>query len=48
LKLFAKGFEDLRLGALACIYWEDLRESESGARDKGFEDELPGDQCAVM
>lgn len=49
LKLFAEGFEDLRLGALACIFWEDLREEEHGAKlQSDSDDEMPGDQCLVM
>jgi hypothetical protein len=48
LKLFAKGFESLRLGALPCIFWEDLREEDSGMKPKGDDDEIPMDQCSVM
>ncbi|KAF1362383.1 hypothetical protein EJ07DRAFT_174786 [Lizonia empirigonia] len=49
LKLFAEGFEDLRLGALACIFWDDLREEEHGAKlQSDSDDEIPGDQCSVM
>ena len=48
MRLFAEGFEGLRLGALACIFWKDLREEESGAKPKGDDDEPPTDQCSVM
>jgi hypothetical protein len=48
LKLFAEGFESLRLGALACRYWDDLREGETGLKPKGDEEEVPTDQCSVM
>lgn len=48
MKLFAEGFERVRLGALACIFWEDLREGESGLKPEGDEDEIRTDQCVVM
>jgi hypothetical protein len=48
LRLFAEGFERLRLGALACIFWEDLREEESGTKPRRDGDEIPTDQCSVM
>jgi hypothetical protein len=48
LKIFAEGFESLRLGALACIFWEDLREEESGMKPRGDDDKIPMDQCSVM
>jgi len=48
MRLFAEGFESLRLGALACIFWEDLREEESGVKPKGDDDEISTDQCLVM
>lgn len=48
LKLCAEAFEKLRLGALACIFWEDLREGESGVKPPKEHDELDVDQCSVM
>lgn len=50
LKIFAAAFERLRMGALDCIYWEGLRQDESGLKRRGAddEDEFPADQCAVM
>lgn len=47
LEIFAAGFEELRLGALACIFWEDLREEESGVKP-GRDEEIPTDMCSVM
>ncbi len=50
LKIFAEAFEKLRMGAMGCIYWEDLREEESGVKpSKGIGgDEVPVDQCCAM
>jgi len=48
MRLFAEGFESLRLGALACIFWEDLRERESGVKPKSDDDEISTDECSVM
>ncbi|KAF2850423.1 hypothetical protein T440DRAFT_450249 [Plenodomus tracheiphilus IPT5] len=49
MRLFAEGFERLRMGMTGCIFWEDLREQESGLKAKEVEqDELPTDQCSVM
>jgi hypothetical protein len=51
LKLFAEAFENLRLGAMATIFWDDLRDGESGLKPKRNEDDedvVPTDQCAVM
>ena len=48
LRLFAERFENLRLGALACIFWEDLREEESGVKPAGIDHEISTDQCSIM
>ncbi|KAF2821703.1 hypothetical protein CC86DRAFT_426064 [Ophiobolus disseminans] len=48
MKLFAKAFEKVRLGALACIFWEDLREGETGLKPEADDDEIPMDGCSVM
>ncbi|CAO2658337.1 Nn.00g060600.m01.CDS01 [Neocucurbitaria sp. VM-36] len=48
MRLFAEGFDSLRLGALACIFWEDLREEEYGMKPSADNDEIPADQCSVM
>lgn len=48
LKLFAEVFERLRIGALSCIFWEDLREGESGVNPKVDSDEIPIDKCSMM
>jgi hypothetical protein len=49
MKLFAKAFEKLRLGAIACVFWGDLREGESGAKpERDDDDEVSMDQCSVM
>jgi hypothetical protein len=48
LKIFAEGFESLRLGALSWICWEDLREDESSIKLKGDDDKIPMDRCSVM
>jgi hypothetical protein len=48
LILFAESFESLRIGALACIYWEDLREDKSRVKQRVEEDALPADQCNAM
>jgi hypothetical protein len=49
MKLFAKAFEKLRMGAIACVYWGDLREEESGARpERDDDEEVSMDQCSVM
>ena len=42
LKLFAEQFENLRIGALGCIFWEELCEDELGVKGK------PADECSVM
>ncbi|ORX97348.1 hypothetical protein BCR34DRAFT_578009 [Clohesyomyces aquaticus] len=50
LRMFAGVFEKLRLGVMGCIYWEDLREAESGAKESAEDDEdkIPMDACSVM
>jgi hypothetical protein len=49
MRLFAETFERFRLGALACIYWKDLREEEYGLKpSRGDDDGAPMDQCSVM
>jgi hypothetical protein len=48
LKLFAEGFESLRMGAIDCIFWQDLREEESGMMPRAEADEIPMDDCVVM
>jgi hypothetical protein len=48
MKLFAQAFEKMRTGAFSCIFWEDLREGESGMRTKHDEDEVHMDQCSIM
>jgi hypothetical protein len=48
LELFAEVFEEIRLGAMACIFWEDLQETESDMKPKGDTDENSMDQCSVM
>lgn len=53
MRLFAQAFEQTRGGILACVYWEDLKEGESGFRetptDGDGSDGVPGPaQCTVM
>jgi hypothetical protein len=53
MRLFAQAFENSRGGILACVYWEDLKESESGFRkastDGDDDDGVPSpEQCTVM
>lgn len=48
MRLFADGFEELRLGAFACNFWEDLRQEASGMKPRRDDDEWPTDQCSVM
>ena len=48
LKIFAACFERMRMGAMNCIYWDDLRDAESGVRPSKEADEVPIDQCSVM
>ena len=48
LKIFAGVFEKLRLGLLACIYWQDLDEEGTGKKPDRDPLEDPVDQCSVM
>jgi hypothetical protein len=48
MKVFAQAVEKMGIGALSCIFWEDLREGESGMRTKHDEDEVLMDQCSIM
>jgi len=53
MRLFAQAFEQTRGGILACVYWEDLKEAESGFRetptDGDGSDGIPSpEQCTVM
>lgn len=53
MRLFAQAFEQTRGGILACVYWEDLKEGESGFRetptDGDDSDGVPSpEQCTVM
>lgn len=48
LKLFAGAFEEMRLGALSCVFWEDLRAEESGVKASKSAEGFPMDQCTVM
>ncbi|KAF2712349.1 hypothetical protein K504DRAFT_371948 [Pleomassaria siparia CBS 279.74] len=48
MRLFAEVFESMRIGALDCIFWEHLRQEESGATPRGDDDETLADQCSVM
>jgi hypothetical protein len=48
LKIFAEVYEDLRTGVLANIFWDDLREKETGVKPPADDDELPADRCAIM
>jgi hypothetical protein len=51
LKPFAEGFQSLRVGAFACIFWQTLREGEWGGKLHGGDkndDEITADRCLVM
>lgn len=50
LKVFAKQFEQMRMGAMSCVFWGDIRDGESGLKvpKDEDEDEMPLDQCSVM
>jgi hypothetical protein len=48
LKICADVFEKFRMGAMGCIFWEDLRETEDGMKATRDGDEVPMDQCSVM
>jgi hypothetical protein len=48
LRLFAEVFENLRIGALGCAFWDDMRPDEFGLKPEGDEDEIPTDQCSIM
>jgi hypothetical protein len=49
LKLCAEVFQDPRVGIMGFIFWEDLRESESGIKKTEVEpDDLSSDMCSVM
>ncbi|KPI45656.1 uncharacterized protein AB675_708 [Cyphellophora attinorum] len=49
LKLCAEVFQDPRMGIMGFIFWEDLRESESGIKKTEVEpDDLSSDMCSVM
>lgn len=52
MRLFAKAFEEMRGGLLACVYWEDLKEGESGLKDStngdGSDGILGVDHCTLM
>jgi hypothetical protein len=53
MRLFAQAFEQTRGGILACVYWEDLKEGESGFREASTNgdgsDGVPSpEQCTVM
>jgi hypothetical protein len=49
LKLFAEGFESMRLGLLAHIFWKDLKKKESSMKPpREDDDEIPMDQCLPL
>jgi hypothetical protein len=50
LKIFAAGSEQLRIGALSCIFWDDVREEEEewSGKPERDDDEIPTDVCSVM
>ncbi|KAK4615645.1 hypothetical protein CLAFUW4_10071 [Fulvia fulva] len=53
MRLFAKAFEEMRGGILACVYWEDLKVGESGLKEDSTSEDgsdgIPGpDQCTLM
>ncbi|KAI8930952.1 hypothetical protein NX059_011967 [Plenodomus lindquistii] len=50
MKIFAAAFQKLRIGAIGCLFWDDLREDENGLRVKAVEDDdpVPTHQCCVM
>ncbi|KAH8732228.1 hypothetical protein GQ44DRAFT_745478 [Phaeosphaeriaceae sp. PMI808] len=48
MRIFAEVFEEMRMGVLACIFWENLREEESGLKPDVDDDEFPTNQCSVM
>jgi hypothetical protein len=49
LRIFAEVFENLRIGTLGCIFWEDMRPDEDGAKPRSDDDdEIPTDQCSIM
>jgi hypothetical protein len=49
LTIFAAEFERLRIGALSCIFWDDLRKGEEwGGKLERDDDEVPTDVCSVM
>jgi hypothetical protein len=47
MKTFAAGFERLRIGALSCIFWDDLREEWDGKLERDDE-EVSTDVCSIM
>ena len=48
MELFAEVFDSLRLGALNCIFWEDLDDGIPRKAPKADDDEIPLDECLVM
>ena len=48
LKMFAEVFQDPRVGAINCIFWKDLQETDSGNKPRRESDDIPMDDCSVM
>ncbi|KAH7394764.1 hypothetical protein BKA66DRAFT_509561 [Pyrenochaeta sp. MPI-SDFR-AT-0127] len=48
LKICAEVFQDPSMGVLDFIFWEHLRETESGMKAQADPDELSTDMCSVM
>ena len=48
LKILAQAYEELRVGLLAVIFWDDLQDGDAGMRLPEEDDELPVDRCAIM
>ncbi|KAL5371536.1 hypothetical protein DPSP01_014198 [Paraphaeosphaeria sporulosa] len=48
LKICAEVFQDPRMGVIGFIYWDDLRDAESGIKCRKSPDEVDADMCLVM
>lgn len=47
-KILAEVFEELRVGLLALILWDDLKVEDAGIEPPEDGDELPVDKCAIV